>query len=355
MAPDGTLVWSFATEGPHGALVLRAPAIGCELNAVGIERVAMSTSAIVAKREGTGWHGTYVGDDGIPGELGIKLLHLVRSMGGDLPAVWAKLASAPDGWRHAFTEPYEPGFAERFATGRRAPPLLNDTDPFVQTDAAFWYIFDLESRELDVYAAAGGAWARIERLAFSPEGEPRPVAIEAATGDENRPRSMHVDVWAAAMDAAYADVDPAIVAATAARIEAVLGDGLPMEGRRTTLCVKVDAPRGMTSAGFVCPFILFVRAGKDPTVHTDIYEHPEYLLFPRFLMGDGERCEAALRSALARIALEIGLGKVPLRTVDRTEALCQALFPFRVVARKLDATAQDATIRAEVKKAFVLV
>jgi hypothetical protein len=79
----------------------------------------MATPSIVGVRRGEHWHGTYVGYDGGLEALGTKLLELVVEWKGDLEAVWAHVASAPDGWRFAFTEPYEPEFNDAyFETGR---------------------------------------------------------------------------------------------------------------------------------------------------------------------------------------------------------------------------------------------
>jgi hypothetical protein len=105
----------------------------------------------------------------------------------------------------------------------------------------------------------------------------------------------------------------------------------------------------------VCPLAFFVRGARDPSLFTDVFEHPLFVMFPRRLMGDTERCEAALRSALQRIAVEVGVAKVPLPDFNNVETLFSALFPFSVVESKLDSAAQDAAVKAEIKKAFTTV
>jgi hypothetical protein len=109
-----------------------------------------------------GWSATLVGYDGDPETLGAKLLELVARHGGDLTLAWSHVASAPNGWRHAFAEPYEADWEHGFDTGRAAPPLLRHSDAYVTGEYGdgalhldgpeYWYLFDPEARCLRIYA-----------------------------------------------------------------------------------------------------------------------------------------------------------------------------------------------------------
>lgn len=87
---------------------------------------------------------------------------------------------------------------------------------------------------------------------------------------------------------------------------------------------------------------------------TDIIDHPAFVLFSRQALHDAARCEADLRAALDRIAIEIGLAKVPLASFDEAERFFRALFPFHALDSGLDRAARDAAIKAEIKKAFTM-
>ncbi len=119
--------------------------------------------------------------------------------------------------------------------------------------------------------------------------------------------------------------------------------------------MNVDLSTTVSRRGFVCPLKLFVSGGRAPSVATDVFDHPSFVLFPRRTMGDTARCEAALRSALQRIAIEIGLAKVPLPHFNNSETFFSALFPFSLLDSKLDPVAQDAAIKTAIKTAFTTV
>lgn len=164
----------------------------------------MASPSIVGVRRGKHWHGTYVGYDGGLEQLGTKLVELVLTLEGNLEEVWSRVASPPDGWRHAFTEPYEEGFnTGYFGTGRTGAPLLTDEDPFVRQNAVCWYIFDLDQRTLDVYEVPeeGSEWPCIARVAFETDGTPR-FELRHARAEQERltPDSQYVADWAAAME-----------------------------------------------------------------------------------------------------------------------------------------------------------
>lgn len=192
-------------------------------------------------------------------------------------------------------------------------------------------------------------------VAFTPSEAFTKVLNELVDGGTEEPATADHDPAEVRHEAAYEDSQPAQVLETAARIEAVLAEALPIEGRRSALTLNADVPMRLSSEGFVCPLTLFVRGAQDPSVFTEVFEHTSFVMFPRRVLGDTARCEAALRSALQRIGIEIGVAKVPLPDFKRVETLFPALFPFAVVESKLDSTAQDAAVKAEIKKAFTTV
>lgn len=151
------------------------------------------------------------------------------------------------------------------------------------------------------------------------------------------------------------DDDDEAARATFLRIAAVLAETLPITGRRTALALAVDTSPSLSKSGFICPLKVFVSGARDPSVPTDMIDHPTFLLFPRHVMNDGPRCEAALRSALERIAIEIGLAKIPLPSFDDAEKFLSAIFPFATLESKLDFAKQDAAIKSAIKKAFTTV
>src|SRR5512144_346527 len=106
-----------------------------------------TAAAIGVARAGGGWDGTYVGYSGDPENLGEALLDLIADHRGDLRAAWEKIAAAPGGWRHAFSDAYAlEDNLTYFDTGRSGLPLLCSEDGFVRQQVVYWYILDFDAR-----------------------------------------------------------------------------------------------------------------------------------------------------------------------------------------------------------------
>lgn len=286
------------------------------------ERNTMATPAIIGiTRPQGGWDGSYVHYDGDPASLGPKLLNLAVDYEGDLGAVWRFIARATWGYRHAFVDPYEAGeIVAWLGTGRGAEPLLRDTDAFVRTNAAFWYIFDLKERTLSLFQphheAGECVWSMSERIHFNERGIPR----------FSLPPSDALD-WRNRLGD-YGSDDPAV---TAMELIRILDEALPVRGPWMWLgpCHEAlelwnegssfELPRpSLVAEGLLYPLTLLVprqRVGggweKRPSI-AEIVEEPSLILVPRRVLGDFRRCELGLRAALAAILEAASGGKLPL-------------------------------------------
>jgi hypothetical protein len=295
----------------------------------------VSTSAIIAlARPGGGWDGTFVYQDGGPGELGVTLLDLLVDHRGDLEAVWAFIARSP-GYRQAFSEPYSPGELDWLGTGREGAALLRDTDDLSATCAGIVYVLDPRERTLTFLVpdplSEELRWTAAERAVIDRRGIAR---FDRAPSDPLDYRNRVQDYGADAPEG------------TATRLLQILEQRLYIAGAWMLLCrctktldlsggepVAVDAPEpSLTSRGLVCPMVLFVPQQRvdgewDPWPEiAEIVEDCDLLLFPRRALASARRCEIALEAALGAIEEAAGAGLLPL---DRSAAVFRgALFPF---------------------------
>jgi hypothetical protein len=301
----------------------------------------MSTPALVARAEtGGGFSGVYVRGDGYPEGLGTTLLNFIEDVGGDLERVWSTIARAPEGWRSAFSEPYDEGEnRDYFATGRDEG-FLRESDPFVREQVAYWYILDVPSRTLTVHSYVNRSWTVTARASFVDAIASFEGPLDGPLDWRNRRRSRGTD------DAR----------ATAAAIVELLRSRLPVKSR-TLLVNALDAENGgraeLTEAGLVFPMIMFVSAPDPAQVDrvqiTDIIEHPAHLLVPRRALSERARCGLAASAAIDALsesaAREGRLAFPSPYTFGR-------LFPFDLLDLELDADALRAAIRTRVTECF---
>jgi len=299
----------------------------------------MGTAAVVGIAEpGGGWRGVYVGYDGIPERLGRALLDLSFDLGNDLNAVWSFVARAPEGWRFAFSEAYEPGDnREYFQTGRSEPFLRND-DPFVRDNVAFSFILDPEARTLAIHDNTSGPARLDERVRFLDDHR---LAFDHGPADPLDWRNRHTD---------RGTDDPA---ETAQYLLAMLDEALPIVSTTIALCTlaREKHPAALTAEGFIVPVVLYVTepdATSDNGVRvTDIVEHDHYRLLPRRALSHRLRCELALAAALEAIATQ-----AKRRVASASLETLSELFPFDLLDLALDESTLQAAIRTRISDCF---
>ncbi len=306
----------------------------------------MGTPAAIGFLDSSGgWAGTYVGYDGYPEGVGVALLNLASDLDHDLEALREHIMRPSDGWRSAFGEAYEEGDnTEWFDTGRKNGPPLCHADDFVRRNVAFWYLFDLEKREMRVHGTPDDGsddWPEIQRVRFV--GASGIVAIPPADDPldwRNRRQAWGSD-------------DPQT---TAQAICDALNDQLPVEGKHMQLRFEGDDPT-LDENRLTLPLRLYAdtewQERRDTTEPlfgsrlTDIVEHHLHVSMRH--LSDRERCLQLFESACQQLHALAHAGFAPTwagtHTVDH-------FFPRELLDLHLDSDALSAAAKAKVREAL---
>jgi len=301
----------------------------------------MGTPALVGIAEGDGdFRAVYVGYDGYPESLGVKLLDLVRDLDGDLERVWAFVSSVPEGWRSAFHEAYEVGDNREFFDTGRDDCLLRRDDEFTKMQIACRYIFDLKARTMDVICNRKQGWELEGRAHFDSEGNVTfEQPVELATDWRNRRRRV-------------VPGDPP--EGTVKVLRAILSRRFPLQTTTTMLnLLPPDFRFELTDDGLVAALTLFVSV-PDPRAPsgmslTDIVEHSTYVLLAKRALSETARCEHALNAAIDAIERRANrAGKIAFPSPH----VFSDLLPFDLLDLDLDGEALSAAIQARVESCF---